>query len=181
MNANDKRERYASLNDDAFSKCNYLCTSINNLNPALWYFYSDKHKGICIEFDFPDDVFDFVKIKYDNKYQNLNFNIACNQAKEYLSHKSEYWGFEKEIRLFYKGEVCVDLEGYKGIYDCVKYIKSLTIGNDVEYHTLSKYVCKTIKQFLENKCLYTVLWHEGIGSVLENKSPVLLDIIRDID
>lgn len=175
--ANDKRERYADLNDDSFSKCHYLCTSEDNNNPVLWYHYTNKYNGVCLKLDLKDDDFDFIRIKYDHHSIRKNIKVPENKAKEYLSHKSKHWAYENEIRAFYKGEPD-ELDGMLGIKNAKDLIKNIVIGNDVKYDTLTKETISYLKTFLNAKKLYGIFWEDGEGKTININPPELLDAIK---
>lgn len=174
-NANDKRERYAELNDDIFKKCYYFCTTKCNVNAALWHHYANEHNGVCLELNLPDEDFDFNPIEYDGMIEDLNeVGISIGNARRFLSHKSKYWMYEEEIRAFYKKIPSVDNEGAYGINNASKYINSVVVGNGVRYEGLGEKTINTLKELKAKKKLFVISWYEGVGKVIENLSPKLL-------
>ncbi|NQY30910.1 MAG: DUF2971 domain-containing protein, partial [Flavobacteriaceae bacterium] len=51
-------------------------------NKLQWSHYADKHKGMCLVFDFPDDSRDLHKIDYEvlPPIINLNLNQWCFES-----------------------------------------------------------------------------------------------------
>lgn len=174
--ANDKRERYSNLNDDIFAECHYICASRNNTNAALWHHYANKHNGVCIEIEISSKDWKPTEIKYDGKRQDLNdASITIDEAREYLTHKSHCWRYEDEIRLFFNNTPCKDNEGYIGIKDGLKLIKSVTIGNGVKYNQISENAIRYLKSLNQKNALFAISWNQGEGNIIENLSPILQD------
>lgn len=88
-----------------------------NDNMLMWSHYASSHSGFCIEYDFNKSLLnenDLVKVKYDNKIENLHiksltcdedspFNDLVEMKKDFcknLSIKSPDWSYEKEWRLW---------------------------------------------------------------------------------
>lgn len=89
----------------------------------MWAHYADNHKGICLEFDFPDNFLDrvrwseqvkyhmeqfdlssaFGEVKYGNSRPTLTFVDGIAQGNynimDALLSKPECWKYEKECRI----------------------------------------------------------------------------------
>ena len=91
------------------------CLTTDNKNTVMWGHYSDKHRGICIEYDISPlldkNRNDFLirKINYD-KTAIINENIAninnielydLNLLMDLFSIKSKEWEYENEYRILY--------------------------------------------------------------------------------
>lgn len=74
-----------------------ICFSRSWKSPVQWSHYADRHRGICLGFDIPDDH--ATEITYIKK--RLPSGKTRN-IKERLSHKFNEWKYEKEIRTFLK-------------------------------------------------------------------------------
>jgi Protein of unknown function (DUF2971) len=93
-----------------------LCLSRNCSDPLLWTHYADKHGGICLGFDIPDDphVVHFVNFADERELQDpylLLKNVAWQPPGAALSAvmrklllKYKGWQYEDEVRLFKKLE-----------------------------------------------------------------------------
>lgn len=75
-----------------------LCFSESYKITLMWSHYADKHKGMCLGFDIPDDL--VTKIKYRQKRLPPPSKIqSSNFMDEVLSVKHSGWRYEKEYRL----------------------------------------------------------------------------------
>lgn len=76
-------------------------------NPVLWSHYGDKHRGICLTFEIPNDH--LTEVQYKIGLQKLNINSkdttqqVINKTLDELRYtKFKDWEYEKEFRLFVK-------------------------------------------------------------------------------
>ena len=77
----------------------FLCFSKNWNNPVQWAHYSDRYKGLCMEFEIPNKV--LLKIKYRNKPAVIEANDK-NWRKKFVKatqSKFKHWKYEKEHRV----------------------------------------------------------------------------------
>jgi hypothetical protein len=73
-----------------------ICFSADWKDPVIWAHYSDKHKGLCLAFEIPDNV---VKaINYVDQRLALGETLNINDANAWLYTKYENWAYEKELR-----------------------------------------------------------------------------------
>jgi hypothetical protein len=86
-----------------------LCFSKSWKNPVLWSHYGDKHRGICLGFDVPDDM--FTPIDYVESMKLVEFDLGNSKSQldenlmsELLHQKYKDWGYEEE----YRGWVSLD-------------------------------------------------------------------------
>jgi hypothetical protein len=90
--------------DKANKKVKICCFSKKNNNILMWAHYADSHKGICLEFDYQQDVLVFselIPMQYKTNY--LQYNIFGDReeiCKKLVSHKSIDWKYEDEYRVF---------------------------------------------------------------------------------
>ena len=75
-----------------------LCFSFNWSNPVLWAHYAEKHAGICLGFNVPDEY--ARSVMYVGK--RLPFPTESNEmiALEWLFTKFSDWSYEAECRIF---------------------------------------------------------------------------------
>lgn len=127
------------------------CFSERNDSILMWSHYADSHRGVCLEYEMPNDK-DFAKVIYSNKRPTLNIT---NMISTYLAHdfigkeldiskfkfgkelvkpylvKSKEWAYEREIRCLFHTN---DLNNNKISYDGDNYfvdigrIKRIYIG-----------------------------------------------------
>lgn len=120
---NKVREGWENTYKAEIKKFGVLCLSEKNNDILMWSHYSDKHQGVCLGFDYTDDIMkkiqtrvtSFIRdyVRYCKHFVTLNeFNdpqrffqgltISKDQAAFllFMSRKSEQWTYENEWRLF---------------------------------------------------------------------------------
>jgi hypothetical protein len=95
----DPRHLYAVLatRDEMTRNRGLLCFSCSWTNPLLWAHYSDKHRGMCLGFDIPDDVaraVDYVDERLPWEQPTQEFMTKL------LWTKFAPWRYEAEVRAF---------------------------------------------------------------------------------
>jgi hypothetical protein len=82
-----------------------LCFSQNWSNPVLWSHYGDKHRGICLGFDVPDDL--LVPINYVSQLSKIPLKAGISRTElsqllndQFFRTKFEDWRYENEVRAF---------------------------------------------------------------------------------
>ena len=86
------------------------CFTTEYLNPLMWAHYTEKHKGICLGFDFAYNNPDFIikKVNYNWPLEKIDFYKGLrNILIQWLTTKSRHWDYEKEYRI-----INFDLEGF---------------------------------------------------------------------
>ncbi len=82
-----------------------LCFSRKWNNPVLWSHYADKHRGLCLGFDIPDQwakKVTYVKqrlkaaIEHDNPSDDTN-----SPGYKLVTTKYSHWKYEDEVRLIF--------------------------------------------------------------------------------
>jgi hypothetical protein len=73
-----------------------MCFSADWRDPVIWAHYSDKHKGLCLCFEIPDNS--GRKVQYVNARLKLSDALAVENADAWLYTKYENWAYEREIR-----------------------------------------------------------------------------------
>ncbi len=99
------RKAVKSWKDEFHDTIGLLCFSESWHNPVLWSHYADKHRGICLGFDIPDEY--AIPVNYSKKrvavrFQNNDQNqgLAPEFVNELLRTKYEHWVYEAERRMF---------------------------------------------------------------------------------
>lgn len=85
-----------------------LCFSRIWKNPLLWGHYADKHKGICLGFDVPDDH--LSEVDYVKERLPAPPKIDESFMKKLLLTKFEHWKYEEEYRAYVS--LTDEIEGY---------------------------------------------------------------------
>jgi len=75
-----------------------LCFSKNWKNPVQWSHYANKHKGICMGFEVPDQY--PFEVEYKNERLDPGAEIDLHDMYKFLSTKFIHWSYEEEWRLF---------------------------------------------------------------------------------
>lgn len=96
------------------------CFSKTYDNTLMWSYYSDGHRGICYEFDIPDEIYNSMGFKdviyvhtrpeiniklvnplKRNESDNSAINKESNDFSQLVTFKSIVWSHEKEVRVYY--------------------------------------------------------------------------------
>lgn len=86
-----------AMRDEMTRNRGLLCFSGAWTNPLLWAHYSDKHRGMCLGLDVPDDVVhvvDYVEERVPWEQPTQAF------MEKLLWTKFEPWRYESEVRAF---------------------------------------------------------------------------------
>ena len=75
-----------------------LCFSEAWKNPVLWGHYADKHKGLCLGFEVPDDT--IKKIEYLDSRFSPQRTLDEEFMKKLLFTKFKHWEYEQEYRIY---------------------------------------------------------------------------------
>jgi len=73
-----------------------LCFSSYWRDPVMWAHYSDKHRGVCLGFDIPDNA--GRRVDYVSERLSLPELPALDHVTRWVYTKYENWAYEKEIR-----------------------------------------------------------------------------------
>lgn len=90
-----------------------LCFSKKYMNPVLWSHYADKHRGMCLAFDVPDNFIN--KVSYASARLEIDFEreaknpsgISAQTVQRLLTTKFVDWQYENEVRMFVRPEEVV--------------------------------------------------------------------------
>ncbi|RQU90473.1 DUF2971 domain-containing protein [Burkholderia cenocepacia] len=99
--------------DVLIEKIRVCCFSKRNDNLLLWAHYAENHRGICLEYDIPDEIFktQFLPISYSesqpiieqiNRYPAGDPNagrLLMEMKDAVFLTKSEDWKYEEEWRM----------------------------------------------------------------------------------
>ena len=112
-------------------------TELKN-NPSMFSYYTDDHKGVCIEYETTATAHDLYKVTYSNDIPLINSNQLeegmDKMFKDYALTKAAYWQHEKEWRIVYHPapEIALITHGMK--------INHITLGLKVEKENSEKIV-----------------------------------------
>ena len=113
----DRRHRVAMIrmrDQLASDGIGILCFSATWSDPVIWAHYSDKHKGICLGFQIPDNKDLYRRVRYEPKRLPFPSDLdASADARDILLIKYSNWAYEQELR------VCIHLpQAENGLYFC---------------------------------------------------------------
>lgn len=153
---NNSLEEYANYTKEGLRKnIGVTCFTINNTNSPMWAHYADQHTGICIEWNFPENIENFWlpegvekwaplklhKVSYSDERpiarifdDSITLNDPLNES---LLRKSTDWSYEKEYRLITPGHIGLAI--YKPI--C---LTGIIIG-----HKMSSASTEEVKKFIK--------------------------------
>ena len=100
------RRVFIEFNDDIAQRFGTLCFSRTKKNPVLWSHYADKHRGVCLGFDIPDDRLREVKYTSNRLEFKSKKDLTDGKVLEFLSTKYKGWAYEEEIRCFFSLGAC---------------------------------------------------------------------------
>lgn len=75
-----------------------LCFSKNWSNPVQWSHYADRHRGLCLAFDVPEDK--LAQVQYADSRLPIPEVPDIEFMNRLLVTKFSHWGYEDEVRLF---------------------------------------------------------------------------------
>ncbi len=80
-----------------------LCFSKSWNNPVLWSHYGDRHKGIALEFEVPNEILNDVnyvsqRLLFDPSGLNTE-KLSKEDLRKILTTKFEHWKYEQETRI----------------------------------------------------------------------------------
>lgn len=99
-NLTDKVRRVAfrGWKDQMNERYGILCFSDTWRSSLLWSHYGDKHRGLCLGFDLPDEK--AVKVRYrKSRLAVTEGNLDEAKVMQFLSTKSDEWRYERETRV----------------------------------------------------------------------------------
>lgn len=108
IDLSNKELRFAfrRMKDKLAASSGMLCFSRSWQNPVQWSHYAEKHKGLCLGFDVPDNT--LLEVSYTGKRlaDEANAIVASGRSdketmKRFLSTKYRHWSYENEVRCFF--------------------------------------------------------------------------------
>jgi hypothetical protein len=110
-----------------------LCFSRKWSNPVLWSHYADKHRGLCLGFDIPDEFakeVTYVGRRLKSNIESANFSDE-NSSPGYklITTKYKHWQYEDEVRLIIQLEhVQREGQNYFTPYCDVLTLREIVVG-----------------------------------------------------
>lgn len=144
------------------------CFTTKTDNIPLWYYYADRHRGICIEYDFSEFT-SFAKegvcllpVIYPSENDEYEYRIFSRRdAASAISNalvKNEDWKFEKEWRLI---RFCEDK---KAVYFTAK-ISKIIVGYGATPQTILALINLIKKNDLKIKLALQTITPKGMSLI----------------
>jgi hypothetical protein len=92
-----KRKKIYKLKDDLKAQYGILCFSRSWTNPVIWAHYADKHHGLCLGFNVPDDRLKDVDY-VENRLPFPSPIFPVEDLDVLFATKYISWKYEQEIR-----------------------------------------------------------------------------------
>jgi hypothetical protein len=98
------RAAHKDYRDGLTKKYGMVSFSADYRNPLMWGHYADRHRGVCLGFEAPEDT--LIQVKYQNDRLKIEDKTFATEkdAEDLLSIKYSDWCYEKEWRLMSKLE-----------------------------------------------------------------------------
>lgn len=101
----DHRKMFASWKSEIASKYGVICFSKGWSNPVLWSHYGDKHNGICLGFDVPDEYAKEINCETERLIIDIEKDLNAGALGEstmqrILFTKFRDWAYEQEVRIY---------------------------------------------------------------------------------
>jgi hypothetical protein len=93
------REEMHRARDKICRSNGMMCFSADWHNPVIWAHYADKHRGICLGFEVPEDTAGCV-VYIAKRLPFPTPPLSIEHSKKMLFTKYTSWEYEKEIRIW---------------------------------------------------------------------------------
>jgi hypothetical protein len=94
-----QRRALKSMRSQLGTNRGMLCFSANWRDPVLWAHYADKHQGLCIGFELPEQNEEFHPVEYVSKRLPFPKSPSLVDTNIVLFTKYDSWKYEHEIRV----------------------------------------------------------------------------------
>ncbi len=129
--------------DEAINNNGICCFNKTEKEILMWSHYSDKHKGLCFQFDIEKDPIFFIlpyNVKYVHSISPINIfkgDLTNEKIKQIIVQKYTKWSYEQEVRVI----KLLDEIAYKG--KAFKFkpeaLRKIIFGCNASKETISKY------------------------------------------
>jgi hypothetical protein len=112
------RRAFRVMKDELAERRGLLCFSQHWHNPVQWSHYAEKHTGLCLGFDVPDEHLGPVTysrkrlVVEAGKFRNPR-ELSVETVTRFLFTKYSHWRYENEVRCFVTLE---ERDPEKGLY-----------------------------------------------------------------
>jgi hypothetical protein len=104
MSDRNKRSALNATRKEMASNRGLLCFSATWKDPLLWAHYADKHKGLCLAFDVPEEA--CKAVNYEKRRLKLPARPLLPDAEALIFTKYVNWQYEQELRIWASLNTC---------------------------------------------------------------------------
>ncbi|MDC0598468.1 DUF2971 domain-containing protein [Gammaproteobacteria bacterium] len=140
------RRAFQAGRDEAEKMSGVICFSKSWKNPLMWAHYANKHTGMCLGFDVPDEH--IIEVEYVSNLLKpvINMNLKYggleeSYFKKVFNLKFKDWKYEKEVRVLVpkeekhpSGYYFMDFEGNIELKEIILGQRCTTTYEDVKNH-----------------------------------------------
>jgi hypothetical protein len=97
------RDAFRTVKDELTAQFGLICFSRSWRNPVQWSHYAEKHRGLCLGFDFPDTH--LLVVNYSRRRLPVEETGFLDQSKfdevqtpRFMFTKFSHWKYENEVR-----------------------------------------------------------------------------------
>jgi hypothetical protein len=98
MRDRNRRIALRATRDEFARSDGILCFSADWKDPVIWSHYSDKHRGLCLGFEIPDEK--CQRVRYVAERLSLLHPPTLADANALVFTKYINWQYEQEIRVY---------------------------------------------------------------------------------
>lgn len=131
----DIRKKLNEFKEAIAREFGLLCFSKSFRSPVQWAHYANKHKGVCLAFDVPEESMHFVEYKFGRinfdvaRYADLNKSERLEMMQKQLRIKHSQWKYEQEVRrIFLLRESDSEKNLYFKSFDSVGTLAQVIVG-----------------------------------------------------
>lgn len=172
----DPRDRKALSNfkDTLNSNKGMICFSDSWSNPLLWGHYADKHSGMGLGFDIPDEY--LLPVQYTTQRPKVEFDQRTREiidgprlTDKLLRTKFVDWRYENEMRMF----VDLDTTSQEGGKHFVEFSSDIVL-REVILGMKSELPASRVRQLLKNEPITVKVLKAGMAlrafKIIEDRS-----------
>lgn len=172
----DPRDRKALSNfkDTLNSNKGMICFSDSWSNPLLWGHYADKHSGMALGFDIPDEY--LLPVQYTTQRPKVEFDQRTREiidgprlTDKLLRTKFVDWRYENEMRMF----VDLDTTSQEGGKHFVEFSSDIVL-REVILGMKSELPASRVRQLLKNEPITVKVLKAGMAlrafKIIEDRS-----------
>lgn len=131
----DVRSRFRAFRRDVSKTVGVMCYSKSWTDPVQWSHYADRHHGLCLGFDIPDEV--LFEVRYRRQRLKADFPALTGtkeesqaELKRWFTTKFVHWKYEQEVRAFLILTNMVPEEGlYYVDFDEATQLREVIVGD----------------------------------------------------